>query len=102
MGEGKILVGAVTQGGGPPALRSGGPCPGLVCCCPFGAPETREVLLYWHQTPTFIPAASCHLYLFPPPYSSFITLAAARIVCSRSASEWAVERKPASNCEGAR
>jgi len=36
------------------------------------------------------------------PYRSFITLAAARTVCSMSAAEWAVERKPASNCEGAR
>ena len=35
---------ASTQGGGPPALRSGGPCPGLLSRCPSGAPELAAVL----------------------------------------------------------
>jgi len=36
-------MGAFTQGGGPPALRSGGPCPGLLSRCPFGAQEPGGV-----------------------------------------------------------
>ena len=35
---------ALTQGGGPPTLRSGGPCPGLLSRCPSGAPEFGGLL----------------------------------------------------------
>jgi len=36
MGEGEECCWGVTQGGGPPALRSGGPCPGLFSAAPSG------------------------------------------------------------------